>query len=351
MELQQFVIKAKNNLREALEKLNTLQQAKYLILFVLDENDKVVGSLTDGDIRRALVSHNDTGIEVGKIMHTSFRFIREKDKRNFNDFQELKDARILIVPVIAEGGQLAGILDLRETLYTLPVDALLMAGGKGTRLRPLTEDMPKPLLQIGNKAVIDWNIGRLNKFGVDSFFVSINYLKEKIIDHFESQEVDYRVDFIHEDEPLGTIGAARLGLDKFEQDTILMMNSDLITNLNYEEFYHDFVESGADMSVVSIPYSMSIPYAVLESEQGVVNALTEKPTYTYQTNGGIYLFKKELIPMIPHNEFYNATDFMEDLIEKGHKVTYFPHYEYWLDIGKHEDFNKAQSDIEHLNLN
>ena len=153
--------------------------------------------------------------------------------------------------------------------------------------------------------------------------------------------------YIREDEPLGTIGAVSR-IDDFKHDYVLVTNSDIITNLNYEEFFLDFVEKDADMSVVTIPYVIGIPYAVMETSNNHVISFKEKPKYTYYSNGGIYLIKRAIIDKIPKDVFYNSTDLMQKLIENGNKLVSYPIHEYWLDIGKHEDFEQAQKDIKKI---
>ena len=157
------------------------------------------------------------------------------------------------------------------------------------------------------------------------------------------------VSFVKEDKPLGTIGAITL-VSNFYHDVILVMNSDLLTNIDFEDFYESFTKSNADAALATTAYNVNIPYAVVETEYGYITALKEKPTYTYYSNAGIYLFKKELLQLIPRNTHFNATDFIDSIIKAGKKVYSYPMLDYWLDIGRHEDFQKAQEDIKHLKL-
>ena len=222
-----------------------------------------------------------------------------------------------------------------------------MAGGIGQRLMPLTKNKPKPLLHVGDKPIIEHNINRLNCFGIDNYWVSIKYLGDQIEQYFDKS--DLNIHFVREKEPLGTIGAVSK-INDLVHDYVLICNSDILTNLDYEHFFLDFLENDADMSIVSIPYKVNIPYAVLEIAAGKVNDLKEKPTYTYYSNGGIYLVKKKLLQLIPKNIRFDATDFIECLIQKGYNIISYPLTGYWLDIGSHEDFIKAQSDIKHISF-
>jgi len=230
----------------------------------------------------------------------------------------------------------------------LPVDAVIMAGGKGTRLRPLTKNTPKPLLKVGPKPIMEHNLDRLALYGIDDFWISVKYLGNQIEDFFgDGSKKSISLKYVWEDKPLGTIGAVSK-IDDFSHDYVLLTNSDLLTNLDYEHFFLDFKKNDADLAVVTIPYQVNVPYAVLETSNGHVINFKEKPTYTYYSNGGIYLIKKTALGYLPKEGFFNATDLMEKLIEEGKKVISYPLSGYWLDIGKHEDFEKAQRDLEQI---
>jgi NDP-sugar pyrophosphorylase family protein len=185
-------------------------------------------------------------------------------------------------------------------------------------------------------------------YGIDDFWVSVKYLGEQIENYFgNGKDKNIDINYVWEDEPLGTIGAVSK-IDNLQHDYVLVMNSDILTNVDYEQLFLDFIEKDADFSVVTIPYDVNIPYAVLETVDGEIKSFKEKPTYTYYSNGGIYLMKKSVLKYLPNNQFFNATDLIERLIEENLKVVTFPLLGYWLDIGKHEDFKKAQEDIKQI---
>jgi NDP-sugar pyrophosphorylase family protein len=212
-------------------------------------------------------------------------------------------------------------------------------------MQPLTDLIPKPLLKVGDKPIMEHNLDRLSLFGIDDFWVSVKYLGEQIESYFGAgNQKNISIEYVWENEPLGTIGAVSQ-IENFKHNYVLVTNSDLLTNINYEQFFLEFIKEGADLAVLTIPYQVSIPYAVLETNDGQVKNFKEKPTYTYYSNGGIYLMKREMLHFIPKGKFYNATDLMEDLIQRNYKVISFPFSGYWLDVGKHEDFEKAQKDI------
>jgi NDP-sugar pyrophosphorylase family protein len=230
----------------------------------------------------------------------------------------------------------------------LPIDAVIMAGGRGQRLKPLTDKTPKPLLKVGNKPIMEHNLNRLAMYGIDDFWVSLKYLGEQIEAYFGTgKQKNINIEYVWENESLGTIGAVGR-IENFKHNYVLVTNSDLLTNIDYEQFFLEFIKEDADLAVLTIPYQVAIPYAVLEIQKGEVKSLKEKPTYTFFSNGGIYLMKKEITRLIPHNKFYNATDFIEEMIRQNKKIISFPFSGYWLDIGKYEDFEKAQTDIDNI---
>lgn len=334
----------------ALERLNNLLYKYSLTLFVIDENQKLIGTVTDGDIRRGLLNGVSLGSNIQEIMHTNYRFL-QADNIDFEQIKEFKKKEIVLIPVIDSEGEISRIVNLNHNKTILPLDAVIIAGGEGRRLRPLTENTPKPLLKVGDKPIIEYNIDRLNYYGVHRIHITIKYLGEQIVNYFgdgQTKALDIR--YIREKEmPLGTIGSLAL-IDNFVHDHLLVMNSDLLTNIDFEDMYNTFVESNADMIVATIPYQVKVPYGVLETEHDRIVSLKEKPTYTYYSNAGIYMLKKELVKLIPKHEKYDATDLMTLLMADGHKVVQYPILGYWLDIGKPEDFQRAQEDVKHLQL-
>jgi dTDP-glucose pyrophosphorylase len=317
------------------------------ILFVIDNEEKLIGSLTDGDIRRGLIKGLTTEHLVDEIIQSNPRFLR-KGAVDLNKVIEYREGNFRILPILDKDDRVTNVINFRETRSYLPIDAVVMAGGKGTRLRPLTNNIPKPLLKIGGKAIMEHNMDRLALFGIDDFWISVKYLGKQIEDHFgDGEDRNLQIRYVWEEEPLGTIGAVSM-INDFEHEYVLITNSDILTNLDYEDFFMDFINQGSDFAVVTIPYQVNIPYAVLETSDGHIKSFKEKPTYTYYSNGGIYLMKKEVLKHIPKNTYYNTTDLMECLLEKGYKVTSYPLSGYWLDIGKHDDFEKAQVDIKQI---
>ena len=316
-------------------------------LFVIDADERMVGTLTDGDIRRGLIQGIALEDHVSKAMHRSFRFIRDGE----NDAKQLKEFRerlIYFVPVLDAEGHIKRICNLLKYKNILPIDAVLMAGGKGERLRPLTEKTPKPLLPVGDKAIIDHNIERLITYGVKNISVTVNYLAEQLEDHFREPIRDIQVKTVREPKFLGTIGSIRYVKD-FYNDTVLVMNSDLFTDINYEDFFLHFKEHDADMSVAAVPYSVSVPYGIFKLEgKRNIKGIVEKPTYDYHANAGIYLIKTSALKLIPEDTMFHSTHLMEKLIDMGKKVIRFPLNGTWIDIGNPQEYKRANELVSHM---
>jgi dTDP-glucose pyrophosphorylase len=338
----EHITKSGTSIRESLKLLDKLSEDA--ILFIVNEREMLIGSLTDGDVRRGLINGAELEQPVDDIIQSNPRYIRKGDQ-DIQRVIEYRDNDFKIIPILDRQDRIVNVINFGELKSYLPVDVVVMAGGKGTRLRPLTEQTPKPLLKVGDKAILEHNIHRLSLFGMDDFWITVNYLGKQIEDYFgNGNQKNLNINYIWEDEPLGTIGSVSK-IENFIHDYVLVTNSDVLTNLDYEDFFIRFIEEDADFAVVTIPYKVDVPYAVLETSNGHVMNFKEKPTYTYYSNGGIYLMKREVTEGIPKNSFYNTTDLMEELIAKGQKVLSYPLSGYWLDIGKPEDFEKAQEDI------
>lgn len=316
-------------------------------VFVINKGEEVIGTITDGDIRRGLINGLELNDPISSFFNTDFYFI-EQEKNNFKKLKVFRERKIKAIPLLSKDKKLVKIIDFTKAKSILPVDAVIMAGGKGQRLKPLTNDTPKPLLKVGGKEIISYNFDRLLQFGITRQYVSVNYLADQLKRFCFDYDDNINFKLVKENQFLGTAGALSL-IDDFHNDTVLLMNSDLLTNIDYEDFYQTFIEKDADIMVASIPYNISLPYAIFDANDRHVKGFKEKPNYTYFANAGIYLIKKKVIESIPKNKIYNATDLMDQIITSKKKLIHYPIRSYWLDIGKHEDFEKAQKDIAHIN--
>lgn len=331
---------------EALSRINAVNPEP-LVLFVVDEDQRMVGTLTDGDSRRALIAGASVNDKVENIMHRNFNYMKLEEIDDVFKLRQQKEKKMKLVPILDKEHHIVEIINLEKYKTRLPIDAVLMAGGKGERLRPLTEKTPKPLLPVGNKAIIDHNIDRLISYGVQHISVTVNYLKEQIEEHFSQPHNGIQVQTVSEPKYLGTIGSIKF-VPKFYNDTILVMNSDLFTNIDYEDFFLHFQQHEAEMSVAAIPYNVSIPYGILDLEGRVIQGLIEKPQYTYYANAGIYLIKRIALDEIPIETFFNATDLVEKLISEDKKVIRYPLNGTWIDIGNPQEYQKAKDLVKHL---
>lgn len=343
--IQQHSIANTLTIKDGLIALDQLS-SNILCLFVVDNAQRLIGTLTDGDIRRALVKGRSLTDSIECAMLVDFIKIAINEIIPAK-IKICRESGIKLLPCVDEEGRILKVYNLKEKQSILPIDAVLMAGGKGERLRPLTEKTPKSLLKVGQKAIIDYNVERLMHFGVDNIHVTVNYLAEQIESHFANERDGAKITCVRESKYLGTMGAVK-HIAQFEHDTILIMNSDLFTNIDLEEFYNHFKENNADMAVAAIPYSVSVPYGIFELNEDAIIGLREKPVYNYYANAGIYLIKKEVVELLPENTFYDATDCIQMLIEKEYNVVRFPLIGYWIDIGKHEDYLKVQEFIKHI---
>lgn len=346
---EKYIIKNTLTIRDALTVINNLGESS-AVLFVTDENRVLLGSVTDGDIRRGLLNDMRVSDKVIGVMNKNcLKLVNGNNGAEFIEF--CKGKGVIIIPVIEEDGKINNILNLNEYKASLPVHVVIMAGGKGQRLMPLTTDTPKPMLKVGSKPILEHNIDRLINYGVQYFHISVNYLSEKIVNYFgNGEEKGISIEYIHEAEALGTIGSVS-EIEHYSQEYVLVMNSDLLTNIDFKDFFNEFITKDADAAVASIPYRVDLPYAILEIDKNQILSLKEKPKYTYFANAGIYLIKKDILKnAIPQKSFLNATDFLEYLITHGHKVINYTILGYWLDIGRHEDYERAQNDIKHISF-
>lgn len=348
MKEQKYIISQKETLLSALARINSLAPNP-LVLFVVDDQERMVGTLTDGDSRRALIAGKSVNGTIGEIMHRNYNSLTEGVDYDVRHLHDLRVKNMKLVPVLDNERHIIDIINLGRYNTKLPIDAVIMAGGKGERLRPLTEKTPKPLLKVGDKCIIDYNIDALISCGVEHLSVTVNYLADQLEAHFQEPRDGVLIQTVHEPKFLGTMGAVQF-IPKFYNDTVLLMNSDLFTNIDFEDFFLHFEEHGADMSCVAVPYTINVPYGIFDiQEQRNVHGILEKPTYNYYANAGIYLIRREMIEKyVPQDTFFNATDFMEKLIAEGHKVIRFPLSGYWIDIGNHQEFQKAQELVKHL---
>ena len=340
MNFQQLIIDEDKIILEALELLTRIRDYSRLILFVTNKKGQLIGSLTDGDVRRSLIKDQDLKKKVGEVCNREFLF--KFDSKNYLNLKSIYQNDIKILPLLKKDRTISRFLDLDVTRALLPIECVIMAGGRGKRLSPLTDNIPKPMIKLNNKPIIEHNIDRLIRFGIKKIHISVNYLADQIESYFgDGSSKGIEIKYIYENKKLGTAGALSL-IENINTKNILLMNSDLFTNIDFEKLYLKFINDDLDMAISSKNYKVDLPYAVFETKEFSITNLSEKPTFSYPTNAGIYMFKKELIKLIPINKFYDITDLISSIINEGRNVSHVPISGYWIDIGSPNDLKHAQ---------
>lgn len=326
-------------IRAALEALN--RSGGHQTVFVLDGDGRLIGSVTDGDVRRGLLAGSTVDGSVTKVMNPSPQRLTLGEEAS-DLVGKLKAKGIRLLPVIDASGHLVQVKDLDGLQSILPIEALIMAGGRGERLRPYTDTTPKSLISVAGKPIIEHALGLLRRYGIERTSISVNYLRERIKEHVgDGALFGLQVRYVEEDRPLGTAGALGLMTD-VKYDTVLLMNSDLLTDIALDAMYKRFKASNADLAIATTDHLVDLPYAVMEVEGERVRSFREKPSLAYPCNAGIYLMKRSVLERVPRGTPYNATDILQGLLDEGRVVVAFPISGTWFDIGKHEDLERAR---------
>lgn len=334
------IISSEATMREAMTRLNAMN-GNPLILFATDSHGAVTGSLTDGDIRRALLHGLLPDEPVALAMNRQFTALRPGDDACAL-LEKARRRQLLVIPRLNDAGNLMSLIDLRKVKALLPLDAVLMAGGRGERLMPLTASTPKPLLKVGDRAIIDYNVAKLRGAGIDRVHLCLNYLHEQITAHFARRHPDLEARAVIEKKRMGTFGALSL-IDDWQHDNILVMNADLLSSLDLEQMYKRHIATGADATMAVAPYTVAVPFAIIETEGDCITGMREKPVYNYFANAGVYILKRELLKRMPADSFVDAPDFLTEAISDGLRVSYFPIIGTWIDIGTPEQYARACS--------
>jgi dTDP-glucose pyrophosphorylase/CBS domain-containing protein len=320
------------------------------IVLVTDEHQHLLGTVTDGDVRRSVLAGRSMDAPVAALLErpsgspysqpisaplgTSREKVREL----------MVEHSVQQIPVVDGSGAVCGLVTLRELVperTAKNLKAVIMAGGMGKRLRPLTENMPKPMLPLGDRPVMEHLVEQLRDAGIEHVKVTTHFMPEKIKEHFgDGSNFGVKIDYVSEDRPLGTAGA--LGLLQPSEGPLLVINGDIVTDLSFREMLAFHREHGADLTVGVRQYDFEVPYGVVQSEGVYVRELQEKPLYTFFVNAGIYLLEPAAHQVIPASEHYDMTDLIARLLEQGRNVVNFPIIEYWLDIGRPEDYRRAE---------
>ncbi|MEZ2718667.1 nucleotidyltransferase family protein [Niallia circulans] len=312
---------------------------------VVDENRRILGTVTDGDIRRGILKGVSLDTSIQKIMNNFPKYEQSGyEKTYYRDL--MRRLKLRQLPIVNDKKVLLEILFSDDVVRVQKKEniVILMVGGLGTRLRPLTEYIPKPMLKVGEKPILETIIENFKSFGFTNFILSVNYKKEIIKDYFQDGfHLNVNISYIEETKRLGTAGALSLLMEK-PLHPFIVMNGDLLTKINYEQLlnFHQDMNSIATMCVRE--YEYQVPYGVVETNAHRLLSIKEKPVYKSFVNSGIYVLNSEVLDYIPQNEFYDMPDLYRTLMSKKKEVAAFPLREYWLDIGQMNDYEQAKYD-------
>lgn len=322
------------------------------IALVVDPEFRLLDTLTDGDVRRAMLAGVELTRPVGSLAarraHSPYpEPVTAPVGTSTGELLEIMKQRMLHhVPLVDAEGRVAGLVTFDDLVPDrhLGLRAVVMAGGHGTRLRPLTEDLPKPMLPVGGRPLMERIVTNLRDAGIRKVAVTTHFRPEKIVDHFgDGQAFGVEMEYVREDRPLGTAGA--LGLLGEWKEPLLVINGDILTQVDFRALLTYHREHGAAVTVGVRTYSFKVPYGVVECEGPYIRALREKPEMNFFVNAGIYLLEPHVAAHVGGGERMDMTDLLERLMASGQPVVSFPIREYWLDIGQHEDYLRAQRDV------
>lgn len=320
------------------------------IALITDQEQRLVGTITDGDVRRAMLAGVDLDTSVSMLLARKASSLHSRPvtallgTSSTTLLQLMRDHVIHQIPLLDPEGRVAGLVTLNELLPFAhpPIQAVVMAGGFGMRLRPLTDDLPKPMLPVGDRPLIEYIVTRLGDAGIRQVSITTHYKPETIVQHFgNGQKFGVNIDYVNEERPLGTAGA--LGLIPPWQATLLVMNGDILTRLNYSAMMDFHREHHAVMTVAVRRYEVQVPYGVVDIEGVDICRLSEKPRLPFFVNAGVYLLEPSVRQYIPAQKRFDMTELIAQLLFEKQRVVSFPISEYWLDIGQHADYQKVQA--------
>lgn len=349
-DIKKILIGPGSSLKRAME---IIQKGGFGIALVVDSQRRLIGTITDGDIRRAILHKIKLNERVGRIFKEKLPNYSHSVSLSIDAPREeilrlMKEKFLRHIPLLDERNKvvdLALLSDFIEAETALPLTAVVMAGGRGQRLYPLTNDIPKPMLPLDNRSIMECVVEQLRKSGITKVNIATNYKSEVIVNHFgKGDKFGVDIDYINEGQPLGTAGA--LGLMTPQDKPILVINGDILTQLNFCAMFDFHRAYKAIMTVGVKKYEMNIPYGVIETKDVMITGLVEKPLHEFIVNAGIYLIEPDVCQYIPKGSHFDMTDLVNALIEAKQRVISFPIQEYWLDVGHHENYKQAKIDAQ-----
>jgi len=330
------------SIKEALE---VIDKGAFQIAIVEDDEQKVIGTISDGDARRGLLKGYTLESSI-EDLYFKTPVLGYKSDSTDEIIKKAIKKRIYQIPIVDQNDRLLYIEDLANLLQRTKRrnKVVLMAGGLGTRLRPLTDEIPKPLLKIGGKPILETIIQNFVKHGFIDIIISVNYKAEMIKDYFgDGKKIGANITYVEEDKRMGTAGALSL-LEEIPTEPFFVMNADLLTTINFEQMldFHTNENSFATMAVRE--YEYQVPYGVIEINESEITSIKEKPIQKFFVNAGIYVLSPKILEYVPKDKFYDMPTLFEELIKNNKKTLSFPVHEYWLDIGRMDEFQQAQSE-------
>lgn len=330
--------------------IEVLNNEALRIVMVVDDEGRLVGTVTDGDIRRGLIKSMTMETLVSKFMFKSPTVATENHSKEAI-FSVMKAKGLMQIPIVDDDYRVIGLETLKHYIerhrYDNPV--FLMAGGFGTRLSPLTEHTPKPLLKVGKKPILETILDQFIAAGYHNFYISIHYKAEMVREHFgDGSNWGVSINYVHEYEPLGTAGALGLLPSDLPDLPIIMMNGDVLTKVGFKNLLEFHLEHSGEATMCVREYDFQVPYGVIEAKDNRIMSITEKPVHKFFVNAGIYVLNPSILHTIDGTTYLDMPHFLSTKINQGSQINMFPVHEYWMDIGQHEQYEKAQIDVRGL---
>ena len=331
------------------EAMTCIDRNRKGIVLIVDEAERLISTITDGDVRRAVLDGIDLSKPISALLKRKISTppITAKAGTDHASLIKLMQKYLIHqVPLLDDNGHLVDMVTMEDVLpdEILPLQAVIMAGGEGSRLRPLTEDIPKPMLPIDDKPLLEVMIEQLREAGIHKMNLTTHYKKEVLTEHFkDGKDFGVEINYVNEDQPLGTAGA--LSLLKTGDEPLLVINGDILTRLNFRAMLDFHKKHKAELTVGVRQYDLNIPYGVVECDGEKIKTLSEKPVYNFLVNAGVYLLEPSAHEFIPNSQRFDMTELIERLIKEGRPVVSFPIVEYWLDIGELPQYEQANEDV------
>ena len=331
------------------EALGIIDSGAMQIALVVDDNDKLLGTLTDGDIRRGILRGLDLDSSIETIVFKEPAIAKISSTKE----EILKIAlskKLHQIPIIDDNGIVLDLKEIEELVEPKIKTSrvILMVGGLGTRLRPLTQDTPKPMLKVGNKPILQTIVEKFAEYGFVNITMCVNFNASIIRDYFgDGKEFGVNIDYVLEEKRMGTAGALSL-LKERPSEPFFVMNGDLLTNVNFEHIFNYHMLNKATATMCVREYDYEVPYGVVKMNDNKIIEIAEKPVQKFFVSAGIYMLSPEILDLIPKNEFYDMPALFEKLIKLSKNVISFPIREYWLDIGRMEEYQRANEEYKEV---